>query len=924
MPPKPPEGGSRRQGPASQPGPRRRRHLTPCRRQGGESQRPCPGQPPLPSPASSAPRCLPGALTPAAPPPPPAAPVFFTLSPRLEFGETDFVALCDTLRVSDIVRANAWKTYEKVSSADGTLVGYSEKKKGMWGICIFIAAVDLDEMTFTFTELLKSIGMRVCTCFQLLREMDVNMDTISTKVDSSVSRLNKKYDVLSALYHKFESIDSKSFFFTFSGKVLQVEDDLVISFQLLLCVLDYFIKLSPPSMLKEPYKSHVSAMSINGSTRAPRRGQNRSTRTSKQTDTDTKVIEVLCKEYDCNLDEVKNVYFTSFIPFLNSVGIVTSNGLPEVEDLSKQYEELYLKNKDIDARLFLDNDETLQRNHIECLQLERTPRKNNPDEELNLILPQTPVRAAMNTIQQLMMILNSASDKPSDNLLSYFNNCTVNPKEGILARVENLGNIFKEKFAEAVGQGCAEIGSQRYKLGVRLYYRVMESMLKSEEERLSVHNFSKLLNNNIFHTSLLACAVEVVMATYGSKLNLEVTETDLSFPWILNVLDLKAFDFYKVIESFIKAEPSLTREMIKHLERCEHRIMESLAWQSDSSLFDLIKQSKEREGQVDQPEPTCTLNFPLQHNHTAADLYLSPVRSPKKKGSTASLNPTPLIDAQPVLAPQTQKPQKSTSLSLFYKKVYRLAYLRLNTLCLRLLFDHPELEHLIWTLFQHTLQNEYELMKDRHLDQIMMCSMYGICKVKNVDLRFKIIVTAYKELTNTNQETFKRVLIREGQYDSIIVFYNLVFMQKLKTNILQYASNRPPTLSPIPHIPRSPYKFSNSPLRVPAGNNIYISPLKSPYKFSEGMLSPTKMTPRSRILVSIGESFGTSEKFQKINQMVGSSDHQLKRSAEVSTAPKPLKRLRFDIEGQDEADGSKHLPGESKFQQKLAEMSTLG
>uniref|UniRef100_A0A8C8SDG4 Retinoblastoma-associated protein n=1 Tax=Pelusios castaneus TaxID=367368 RepID=A0A8C8SDG4_9SAUR len=867
---------------------------------------------------------------------------------RVEVGETDFVALCDTLRVSDNVRTNAWKTYEKVSSTDRNLMDYRGKKKNMWGICLFSAAVDLDEMTFTFTELLKSIGVSVCTFFQLLEEMDVNMDTISTKVDSAVSRLKKKYDTLLALYHKFErtceriymaqpsnqtspEISSplllKTSWITFllaKGKVLQMEDDLVISFQLLLCVLDYFIKLSPPAMLNEPYKSAVSAISVNGSTRTPRRGQNRSTRTSKQTDVDTKVIEVLCKEHDCNLDEVKNVYFTSFTPFLNSVGIVTSHGLPEIEDLSKQYEELYLKNKDIDARLFLDHDETLQRNHLECLQLERTPRKNSPDEELTLILPQTPVRAAMNTIQQLMMILNSASDKPSDNLISYFNNCTVNPTDGILARVENLGNIFKEKFAEAVGQGCAEIGLQRYKLGVRLYYRVMESMLKSEEERLSVHNFSKLLNNNIFHTSLLACAVEVVMDTYGRNASQSGTntETDLSFPWILSVLALKAFDFYKVIESFIKVEPSLTRERIKHLERCEHRIMESLAWQSDSPLFDLIKQSKEREGQVDQPEPTCTLNLPLQHNHTAADLYLSPVRSPKKKGSTVPLIPTPIIDAQPVVTPQTQKPQKSTSLSLFYKKVYRLAYLRLNTLCFRLLSDHPELEHLIWTLFQHTLQNEYELMRDRHLDQIMMCSMYGICKVKNIDLRFKMIVTAYKELTNTNQETFKRVLIREGQYDSIIVFYNLVFMQKLKTNILQYASNRPPTLSPIPHIPRSPYKFSNSPLRVPAGNNIYISPLKSPYKFSEGLLSPTKMTPRSRILVSIGESFGTSEKFHKINQMVGSSDRQLKRGAEVSTASKPLKRLRFDIEGQDEADGSKHLPGESKFQQKLAEMTS--
>lgn len=32
-----------------------------------------------------------------------------------------------------------------------------------------------------------------------------------------------------------------------------MEDDLVISFQLLLCVLEYFIKLSPPALLKGPF-----------------------------------------------------------------------------------------------------------------------------------------------------------------------------------------------------------------------------------------------------------------------------------------------------------------------------------------------------------------------------------------------------------------------------------------------------------------------------------------------------------------------------------------------------------------------------------------------------------------------------------------------------------------------------------------------
>ncbi|KAF4025595.1 hypothetical protein G4228_017607 [Cervus hanglu yarkandensis] len=811
---------------------------------------------------------------------------------RLEFEETeepDFTALCQKLKIPDHVRERAWLTWEKVSSVDGVLEGYVQKKKELWGVCIFVAAVDLDEMPFTFTELQKNIETSVYKFFDLLKEIDT-----STKVDNAMSRLLKKYNVLSALYSKLERIST------------EINSMLVLKVSWITFLL----------------AKETAVIPINGSPRTPRRGQNRSARIAKQLENDTRIIEVLCKEHECNIDEVKNVYFKNFIPFMNSLGIVASNGLPEVENLSKQYEEIYLKNKDLDARLFLDHDKTLQADPTDSFEMQRTPRKSNPDEEVNMILPQTPVRTVMNTIQQLMMILNSASDQPSENLISYFNNCTVNPKESILKRVKDIGDVFKEKFAKAVGQGCMEIGSQRYKLGVRLYYRVMESMLKSEEERLSIQNFSKLLNDNIFHMSLLACALEVVMATYSRSMSQSLdTGTDLSFPWILNVFNLKAFDFYKVIESFIKAEANLTREMIKHLERCEHRIMESLAWLSDSPLFDLIKQAKDREGPGDHFEPASTLNLPLQNNHTAADMYLSPVRSPKKKGSTPRVNSTPNSEAQATPAFQTQKPLKSTSLSLFYKKVYRLAYLRLNTLCARLLSDHPELEHIIWTLFQHTLQNEYELMRDRHLDQIMMCSMYGICKVKNIDLKFKIIVTAYKDLPHAVQETFKRVLIREEEYDSIIVFYNSVFMQRLKTNILQYASTRPPTLSPIPHIPRSPYKFSSSPLRIPGGN-IYISPLKNPYKISEGLPTPTKMTPRSRILVSIGESFGTSEKFQKINQMVCNSDRVLKRSAEGSNPPKPLKKLRFDIEGSDEADGSKHLPGESKFQQKLAEMTS--
>ncbi|GCC37210.1 retinoblastoma-associated protein isoform X1 [Chiloscyllium punctatum] len=881
-----------------------------------------------------------------------------SLSPaRPDHKDANFVLLCQSLKVGENVKERAWKIWESVSVLLNDSIVLAATRKYL-GICIFIAAVDLNAVSFTLTDLQKTLDLNVTEFLQLLKKMDVNLDTVSTKVNSLVLKLEKKCLVFTALFEKFKRICEKIFveapniqassetnkpvvkicwitFLLATGKLLQMEDDLVLSFQLLLCVLEYFIKISPPTMIKEPYRAAANSVISSGLSRSSRRSQTRITQTANSVEVDTRVMEILCKENECNVEEVKNIYLKSFLPFLDNLKIPCSGGFPEIESLSRQYEELYHKNKDFDGRLFLEQDKTLQIDPDQRCELERTPKKWQTEDSHTVIPPQTPVRTAMNTIQQLQMILNTADDKPSNTLKAYFDNCTVNPTNDIISRVENLGHKFRESFAQAVGEGWVEIGSQRYKLGVRLYYRVMESMLKSEEERLSVQNFSKLLNDDTFHGSLLACAVEVVMTTYGTTWNITLTsdiqaETDLSFPWILRVFDIKAYEFYKVIESFIKAEPNLTREMIKHLERCEHRIMECIAWQTDSPLFDILRQQKEQEDQPDQLEPTSSLKQPFQHNHTAADLYLHPERSPQKKGSCSAHEvPTQQAKIETPSAGQSQfqpqqKPQKFTSVSLFYKKLYRLAYLRLNTLCNHLCLpsDHPPLEAIIWTLFQHTLGNEYELMRDRHLDQIMMCSMYAICKVKNIDLRFKTIVTAYKDLPNTSQETFKHVLIREGQYDSIIGFYNLVFMQRLKTNILQYASTRPPTLSPIPQVPRSTFGFPSSPLRVPGGNNIYVSPLKSPYK-SDGLLSPTKLTPRTRILVSIGEPFGSPEKFQKINQLVSSSDRHLKRAGDAGSLPKPLKRLRFDMDGQDETDGSKHLSGESKLlQQKIAEMTS--
>ncbi|XP_053703810.1 retinoblastoma-associated protein isoform X1 [Synchiropus splendidus] len=847
--------------------------------------------------------------------------------------DAEFVGLCESLHVSDPVCDRAWALSKTVQESLDQ-VGDAQKK--LWAACLYVAMTDMDAACFTFTQVLQAVGVNVKQFLALVRKLDVNLDTISTKVNSALTRQEKSYNTLLALCQRFEKICKKIFvsdgkeqatlrscwtlFLLAKGRALQMEDDLVISFQLLLCTLELFIKRCPGSLLQPLYKSSISKVP-SPPQQTSRRNQSKARTRPTEPVMDVQLLETLCKENECNAEEVKNIYQTSFSAFLGSLDLPKSLDVSQTAELNRQYEEHYLRSGDIDGRLFFDRDTSVMPPKVDVTQVERTPKKNLPEDESSLIPPQTPIKTAMTSIQQLRRDLSSSGEQPSAALLTYFNNCTVNPTQDVLKRVETLGRTFNQRFGQTVGPGFDTLGKQRFELGVTLYYTVMESLLKSEEQRLSVQNFSKLLNNATFHTSLLACSLEVVMAIYDESSFKSGGggggETGRCFPWILDVFGLAAFDFYKVIESFIKVHPNLNKDVVKHLETCENLIMERFAWTTGSPVFELLKQEHEG-GAAEQVEAPANFSQPLNHNHTAADLYLSPVRSgvrilpPDSPARPASL-PAPPAASQTPLQP------KSNSLSLFYKKLYRLAYMRLKMLCSNLLPSHPELEPIIWTLFQHTLQHEFELMRDRHLDQLMMSAMYAICKVKAVDLRFKAIVTAYKNMPNACQETFKHVLISEGQYDSIIVFYNNVFMQKLKTNILQYASTRPPPLSPLPQITRSPYKFPNSPLRVPGSNNVYVSPMKS------SRMSPGIMTPRSRMLVSIGESFGCSafqtNRFQMINQMVNGSDRSSKRSLDLGTNPKHLKRLRFDVDGQDEADGSKS-GGDSTLIQKLAEMSS--
>ena len=75
------------------------------------------------------------------------------------------------------------------------------------------------------------------------------------------------------------------------------------------------------------------------------------------------------------------------------------------------------------------------------------------------------------------------------------------------------------------------------------------------------------------------------------------------FPWSINAIDLTAYDFFRVIELFIKAtcltnaaqtseSVLITRDMVKHLNKIEESILETVGWSVDSNLWKEINQLK--------------------------------------------------------------------------------------------------------------------------------------------------------------------------------------------------------------------------------------------------------------------------------------------------------------------------------------------
>ena len=135
------------------------------------------------------------------------------------------------------------------------------------------------------------------------------------------------------------------------------------------------------------------------------------------------------------------------------------------------------------------------------------------------------------------------------------------------------------------------------------------------------------------------------------------------------------------------------------------------------------------------------------------------------------------------------------ALERFVRKCLYLAAKRLQDMCLRLLLPNALVKQ-VWEVVKVVIDKAEvrHLLVGRHLDQILMCSIYGACKVNQKELEgqghrpvtFRHIIEQYKRQHGSDARTFRSVRMRTADEPplDIIQFYNAVFIPTMKDHLL--------------------------------------------------------------------------------------------------------------------------------------------
>lgn len=348
-----------------------------------------------------------------------------------------------------------------------------------------------------------------------------------------------------------------------------------------------------------------------------------------------------------------------------------------------------------------------------------------------------------------------------------------------------MKRIFDEHFP----------ATDRWNLVEALYYHLLLKIIDGELKIRPNLDVSTILRENTVQKTLIVCCIEIVVYCYNFQRR---------FPACCTWYNMHPFNFYRIIEMVVLYhQDCLTRDIIKHLNMIEEQTLESFAWEGNSPLWERLRQYGQKLplcSTVDRPKMLLegedfegiaphNPNFKRADSDKMQDLSFlcSPSQSVKKQlfqeESQMTSSPRKALTrfselrvedvdgsqddgrgssqecGQSNLLASAKKTNKAGSLGLFFRKFYKLASVRMLALCNGLEINESELLKKIWTIFEHSVVEQTELLKDRHLDQMIMCSIYVIFRVTKSKKSFTDIMRFYRNQPQSASHVYRSVLI---------------------------------------------------------------------------------------------------------------------------------------------------------------------
>uniref|UniRef100_UPI00358FB10D retinoblastoma-like protein 1 isoform X2 n=1 Tax=Myxine glutinosa TaxID=7769 RepID=UPI00358FB10D len=450
-----------------------------------------------------------------------------------------------------------------------------------------------------------------------------------------------------------------------------ISDDIVNSYHLLLCCLDLTYG---NALLSQHWQCLLNPA-------FPGLPDGFGTRDFRPPNKPPCIIGILCNLHDGLVIEAKGIkehYWKPFISRLFERKVLKGQGdtltgllddakfAENYKAINKEYEEYVLTVGDFDERVFLGEEPNveigtphrrpcLERHLSECMQ--RHIEKNNSLTPLTPLtgrrylkekdLSISPVSMATQSVGLLHELLVGFRNSPSAQLLQMLRECSPDPTETMLILIKEVGEKFCCHYCHPSeearpGTQAEDFANRRLRLSEALYYKLLEGVIQQEcriaqerrsakpaevaDNKTSPTPSSALLTHDDFHRSLLACCLEIVLFSYNSQ---------CIFPWVLSVLNLSAYSFYRVLEIVVRTEKGLPRDVVKHLNHVEEQVLERLAWCHDSPLWVALQRDT---GNI----PCCKeVLLPGHLEVFGANLEAEPMEHPRvREVRTNACNPT--------------------------------------------------------------------------------------------------------------------------------------------------------------------------------------------------------------------------------------------------------------------------------------------